>query len=455
MERMIETALGQAGDFAGAALWRQASEQLSSGVRVAVLGIDPRSVRDAMASLPDTLTPVPLVVQEDADAISETLLGVHAAVWATPATGPLSATERLAMQDLDAPIQRAVVLTRLDVLSQLSDDPDAEKHAIVSRVDALCQDGWHCPESVQDWTAGLLANRSALVAASRVRLATVVLTNARLHTDLDLADMDRTRARLQEDVDRLRSQDDEARAQASATARHVLGGLVRHTAELTRRWQSFTTELRAALPQELAAVEAGSVDADVVSAWLAHVLDTWLTDASAQWEQDLAADLAGVASERWLSALHLLITPVTLSGVARTPGWRHRLLVTGALGGGATLAVAGFWTPGLTLVAGGAALAGLRRLRQSSSTEQLITAAADALDTVSAEQVAALTQQTELLQDAIQQLEHDEAQVYNAALRAAEAALQDAQEQHRERQAELFATAELLDARLAAVQGSA
>jgi hypothetical protein len=369
MERLIETALGQAGDFAGAALWRQAIAHLSSGVRIGVLGVDPRSVRDAVAALPDTVTAVPLVVHDNADAIAESLLGVHAVVWATPATGPLSATERLAMQDLDScsPTKRAVVLTRLTLLSHLRDAPEVEQRAIEARVDALCRNGWVCPHSPQDWVEALLNNRSALTAECRVRVAIVVLTNARVHTDLDLADMDRTHARLHDDVNRLRSQDEDARGQANETARHVLGSLVRHTTGLTRRWRAFTTELYTALPTELATVEPGDVHADVVSAWLAHVLDTWLTQASTQWEQDLASDLEGVASKRWLSALHLLNAPVTVSGVARTPGWPHRLLVTGALGGGATLAVAGLWTPGLTLVAGGAALAGLRRLRQTST----------------------------------------------------------------------------------------
>ena len=265
MERMIETALGQAGDFAGASLWRQATAQLSSGVRIGVLGIDPRSVRDAVAALPDTVTAVPLVVHDNADAVAESLLGVHAVVWATPATGPLSATERLAMQDLDsfAPTQRAVVLTRLDVISQLSDSPDAEQRAIVERVGALCRDGWVCPSPASAWVTALLANRSALTAECRIRVATVVLTNARVHTDLDLADMDRTHARLQEDVDRLRAQDEDARAQANETARHVLGSLIRHTTALTRKWQAFTAELRAALPSELAGVEPCSLHAEI------------------------------------------------------------------------------------------------------------------------------------------------------------------------------------------------
>ncbi len=457
MERLIETALGQAGDFAGAALWRQATAHLSAGVRIGVLGVDPRSVRDAVAALPDTVTPVPLVVHDNADAIAESLLGVHAVIWATPATGPLSATERLTMQDLDSctPTHRAVVLTRLDVLSQLSDTPQAEHQAIVSRVEALCRNGWVCPQSAQDWLAALLDNRSTLAAECRVRVATVVLTNARVHTDLDLADMDRTHARLQEDVDRLRTQDEAARAEANETARHVLGSLVRHTTALTRNWQAFTRELHAALQHELEKVDQSHLNADVVSAWLAHVLDTWLTQASRKWVQDLATDLEGVANERWLSALHLLITPVTVSGVARTPGWRHRLVVTAALGGGATLAVAGFWTPGLTLVAGGAALAGLRRLRQTSSLEQLTAAAGDALDTVNEEQITALTQQIDKLQDAIHRLEHHDADVHNTALGAAETALQTAKDRHQQRQTTLLAAAELLDARLAAVQESA
>lgn len=457
MERLVETALGQAGDFAGAAQWRRALAHLSAGVRIAVVGVDPRSVRDAVASIPDAITPVPLVFHDNADDIAEALLGVHAAVWATPASGPLSATERMAMQDLDPwmPRERAVLLTRLNVLARLSDTPQSERIAVETRVESLCRDGWTCPHAPREWMDDLLARRSGVAEACRVRVATVVLTSARVHTDLNLADMGRTSARLQDDVDRLRAQDADARAQASETARHVLGSLVRHTTVLTHDWRRFTAELGEALPRELTSIPKDDLTAEVVTTWLGHILDTWLTRASDQWENDLAADLEGVASDPWLSALHLLTIPVTVSGIARTPGWRHRLLVTGALGGGATLAVAGFWTPGLTLVAGGAALAGLRRLQQASTREQLIAATAKALATVADQQQAVLTQQTERLQDAIQQLENHHADMHDDALRAAEAALHDAQAQFEERHAELLANAELLDCRLAEIQESA
>ena len=38
MDRLVETALGQAGDFAGASRWREAAEALGNGLRIAVVG---------------------------------------------------------------------------------------------------------------------------------------------------------------------------------------------------------------------------------------------------------------------------------------------------------------------------------------------------------------------------------------------------------------------------------
>lgn len=351
------------------AQWGHVQQVLNGPLRIAVGGADSAAIHRVIAALPSTVEGVAL-------SADSSLLTVHAAVWLTSATTPLPQSERLLLDALaDAPADAVIVLTGAHVLDQMSDDPDSERAAVSARVSAVAPAPWRV---VPDLDAYITSLSAPDLRASRLHaIGERLLDLAQQDAATAHAELDHTLATQTARAARLTTEHTANQRLSAQTAAHVQGSLTQHTETLRAELSAFLYELERALPAEIAAAPDPATAAVHLGPWLTEVLHQWFDDATARWHAAVATDLADIADDALLDALHLL-TPASTASSGEARPWRHRLLVSSAIGGGAALALAGVWAPGLSIAAGGIAIAGATRWRDrptaASVTEQGIVA---------------------------------------------------------------------------------
>ena len=131
-ERLIQDALHAAGDPGGAFLWRRVCRDLDGDLRIGIVAreelLAQRVVR-ALSREVDAELVVLRLEQTADDAFSpslgaqDRLLGVHALIWATPATAPMAAGERDAMGALIEPATAATEDSRSTTITLRPNDP--------------------------------------------------------------------------------------------------------------------------------------------------------------------------------------------------------------------------------------------------------------------------------------------------------------------------------------------
>ena len=382
-DRALQDALGEAGDHAGAFLWRRVCRDLDGPVRVALLCRDDATARlaDPVRAADDGVEWV-LVPLGDSDGeevglgVADRLVGCHAAIAATPYTSALGSAEREALAHLSAlgaPGRRVLLLVGRPLLDRLSDDPAAEAADVAARVEAIAPEGWPVlgEADVKDWLAATRDRRRGLAVDQRRTVGRLLLRDAR----------DRSRARSEaaqrdlEQVDALLAAEDaaldQARQQGRRAAAHVLGAVRRETEQLLVDLQDFLLALEADLPAQVEAVDELATLRRVVPHWLQHVVESWIEQRLATWRSDVLTDLAEVGlSEEDTAYAELLVpalfpTPVQVEG-----GWAGRIGATVGLGGGAALALAGLWLPALVAITGGLAWSALGNSARTAATRR-------------------------------------------------------------------------------------
>lgn len=452
MDRMIETALGQVGDFAGAALWREAERALNGELRVLVLGTHAPSVAELVSRLGEAAHGQ---VLGDEGPPVRALAGHHAVLWATAANQPLPQSEREWLDELaDLLPPRAGVATAYDaLLDALSDEPERERAAIAQRLARRVPVPWTAVEAPVRWVEDL-EEQPELRPQARRQLARRLLRDARADADLALAQL----VSAHDGAARDAAQAADALAEAERIAqrhervlRDAVDGEHRH---LAAALSAFVRELELSLPGELAAVDDLDDMEHILPAWLDEAVSTWLHDACRASAERLALALDGLADPELPTRVQPQAPATAPLPLQTSPSWTHRLAVSGAVGGGLAVAVAGWWGPGLLVATAGATVAALHPLRRGLSGPALHEAAVRALRHTG--------------RDIAQRLERQQQRAVERVADSLQAELLPLREQLRQctertavlaarrdaRQAELLAHQQLLDARLRAVENA-
>jgi hypothetical protein len=421
-ERLIQEALEEAGDPAGAFLWRRVCRDLDGDLRIGVISRDEavtsRTMRELRASaFGERVELVPMRLEAEGDMLAPTLgavdrlLSVHALVWATPTTAPLGAEERAGMEavvEAGAPDQRIVLLADEGLLAQMADDPEAELGEVLVRVRALCGEDWPVERvaSVGPFVERLGSDRVAITRTRRRAVANVLLRDALARAEHAVAgateEVDRVQGLLQAEDDKL----DAERRRGRRTAAHLLGAMRRQTEHLLMDLRSFLHRLELDLPDQVASVRSVVTLRHTLPHWLHHVVERWMIDRLSSWRAAVLADLSELElAEADLDRAELLVPALHTAPVRSERGWGQRLGVTAAVGGGAALVAFGMWIPGLLAVTTGIAWSALgRQAAQASTRRGLIDAATDAVRQMGQDADRLLRDQIRSLEDELERL---------------------------------------------------
>ena len=386
MERHVGDALRASGDVGGAVTWSQVLEELAGDLRVAVTaGLGENGPRWRRA-LPDVPGVEWVWIEPGGDGANlgaqYRLLGSHALVFLTPITSPLGQLDResLGVLEQGGPTERGVVLADEALLERLSDDPEAERALVVSRLEELLPDGWQALDRARlvGWLEALRTHPQ-LRAARRLGVARFLLGD---RLERARSSLEHERGLLTSVEARLAGADetlDSLHQQARRWAAHTLAILQRQTAELALDLAAWLRELEADLPNQLAAVEDVAVLRKTLPHWLSHVVESWLDDRIARWRLQVLAELEELELEDPLHAQ--LVVPALQPGHVRgETRWGSRLAATAAFGGAAALLALGLWIPSLLAVAGGIAWSTAQRgSSEAEDRRTLLISARDAL----------------------------------------------------------------------------
>jgi len=388
-DRQLQEILGDAGDHAGAFLWRRVCRDLDGPVRVALLCRDDATQRLA-TPLIEAHPAIDWVVvplgDDDGDdvglGVADRVLGCHAAVAATPYASALGSAEREALgllARLGAPDRRVVLLVGRALVERLSDDPEAEAADVATRARQVAPEGWPVAEQerLTDWVDATRAQRRALALDQRRRFAELLLRDAHDRTRERAA---ATAAELARVDELLAAEDralDEARRRGRRAAAHVLGAVRRETERLLVDLQDFLLRLEEDIEPQLAAVDDLATLRRVTPHWLQHVVEHWMEQRLSTWRADVLADLAEVGlSDDDTAHAELLVPALFPSPMRAEGGWAGRIGATVGLGGGAALALAGLWVPALVALTGGLAWSAFGTAARTAATRRKLHDAA-------------------------------------------------------------------------------
>lgn len=466
-ERLIQDALHAAGDPGGAFLWRRVCRDLDGDLRIGVVAreelLAQRVVR-ALSHEVDAELVVLRLEQTGDEAFSpslgaqDRLLGVHALVWATPATAPMAAGERDAMSALieaGAPRRRAVAIADLELLAQMSDEPEREAAEVVRRVHALAAEDWEVMRiaEILNWIAATREQHTELIGSRRRTVAGLLLREARRSA---AASAEQAHTEV-ERVDELLAQEDhvldEARAAGARVAAHILGAMRRETESLLVDLRDFLVTLENDLPGQVEAVPDLDRLRRTLPHWLHRVVEEWMETRLADWRSRVLADLAEVhLDEADLDRASLLVPALQPPPMRPDANWGQRIGVTAAVGGGAAMVVLGYWVPGLLAVTGGIAWSALgSRAAEATNRRALIDAAIDAVRGMGQEADRLLRQQIQALEDELDRLGEDRADALALDRSLQRAELQAQRTARHERARALSEVLDDLDRRIAAL----
>jgi hypothetical protein len=461
--RALEQALVDAGDPAAAGVWRHAARRLVERPTVVVLGTDGavagRLARalggggevgfDAVVLSGGALDP----------GVEDRLLGAHAVVWATPFTAPLGAEERRLMTELvasGAPSTRLVVVANLAALASVSDDPEGERQAILTRVRHLVPAGWSLvDEADAKDQLGRASAHTERIEARRVEVARRLVGGAR-----DAALRRAGEAAAQADAARVSAE--ACRADAGGALRtlervsaHVLASVRRRSEGMLLELAGFFDGLHADVGPQIAAVSDVGVARRGVAPWLQHVVEGAIRDAVADWRAGVLADLDEVDVDRGaLDAVGMVVPMLHPGAVRDDAGWSTaRIGATATLGGGVVLFLAGLWLPAVAAVGGGVVWGALaERAASENGQERLIEAARGAVRRLARDADAQLRAQLATMEVELARLADARAAGHEAAATEQIAAWAAREQAARNHEAAARATVASLDARWAALE---
>ncbi len=412
-ERWVQEALEAAGDPGAAFLWRRMCKDLGGELRVGIAARDAAAATRLRAELELAVTGsvewvvLHLDLHEGAPGLGDQdrLLGVHALIWSTSYTAALGREERQVMESLidhGAPQRRIVALDDAELLSRVSDRPEAEATEVLERARSLVADSWEVRPAggVAAWADIARGQRVELARARRQAVAELLLRDARDRATQSVGVATRELERVADLVQAESEQLDVARAKGRRAAAHILGAVRRQTEELLIDLRSFLVELEEDLPAQIEAVEDLDHVRRSLPHWLHHIVETWMESRLTSWRAEVLRDLAEVRLDPDdLDRAELLVPALHPSAVRGEPAWGQRLGVTAAVGSGAALIVFGLWLPGLLAVSGGLAWSALgQRARDAHSRRMLENAAIEALRSMGQDAERLLREQIQLLE---------------------------------------------------------
>lgn len=442
--RDIQQALQEAGDHAGAFLWRRVCRDLDGELRVVVAAREIGTARRLVAQLQEALpaitwTALHLEAQGDPAAdptptlgAQDRLLGAHVLIWATPLTAALGAWERRALAALEgagAPHVRAVTLADGHLLDRLSDDPEREGAEVRARVASLLPDGWALLDAADTapWVARADTERGTVARVRRAAVGHLLLADALRGLDDQVTRAGGDLARAEELLAAEDATVAEARRRGERAAAHLLGAMRRQTQQLLVDLRGFLLQLEADLPGQVDAVEDVDTVRRALAHWLHHVVEAWMADRLGLWRAEVLRDLAEVQlDDSDIDRAELLVPALHPSPVRGDPQWATRLGATAAMGGGAALLLMGLWIPGLMAVTGGLAWSALAQRSQEVATrKKLIETAIDAVRQMSCDAERLLGDQIRQLEEELAHLGEDRARAIADVRAAPRAELED------------------------------
>lgn len=463
----VARALTEAGDAPGAALWMRAARELGDAPRIAIVAKD-ATVAARVARRLEADHPACRFVAFAFDAADagltargeDRLLGVHAVLWATAPPAPLGAEERdaiAALPGLGAPERRAIALVDRALLDRIADDPDREHAEILDRLRALLPDGWSLvTEAELDGVCvAVEAALPELRDARRRDVARFLLEDARRQADTALA---AERDAIAGIAALLSEQDFElarAAADGERIAAHLAAAVRRHAEALLADLRGFLVALENDLRDQITAVDDLDTVRRTLPHWLGHVVGARLRDGLADWRARVLADLAEVGiGEADARRAELLLPALHPPPVGGDGGWRHRLAVTAAVGGGAVMAAVGLWLPGALVATSGLLWsAASRRARDGDARERLIDAARQAVRRLGEDATRTFGDQLAQIEADLGGLAAERAAATGATQDALRARLTERRAYHQARHDALAAQVERLGAHLEALAG--
>ncbi|MBX2803876.1 MAG: hypothetical protein KTR31_39740 [Myxococcales bacterium] len=465
-ERLIQEALQAAGDPSGAFLWRRVCRDLDGDFRVGVVARDEAVVHRLIRGVHEDLQVEWVTLRlEDAQGdlapslgAQDRMLGVHALIWATPATAPLGAEERSGMEavvEAGAPTHRAVAVADLALLQKMSDDPETEAADVMERVQALMGGDWGVVrgDGLAAWVTKARERHTELIVDRRRTVAGLLLKDARKRAQdaVEQADVEVGR------VDDLLSKEDEAlesaRRAGQRVAAHILGAMRRETESLLVDLGTFLVELESDIPTQVERVPELERVRRTLPLWLHHVVEEWMEERLVQWRVRVLDDLAEVKLlDDDLDRAQLLVPGLHPPPVRGEENWGQRIGVTATIGGGAAMLLMGFWVPGVLAVTGGIAWSALgRRAAEASNRRALIQAAVDAVRGMGQDADRLLRDQIRALEDQLDQLGEERADLVAADRLQQRSELQAQRVARQERARALHEVLEDLDRRIEAL----
>lgn len=436
--RTVQVALQEAGDHAGAFLWRRICRDLEGPLRVVVAAREHAVARRLVVRLLEALPEADISAlhveghgDEEAEpslGAQDHLLAAHVLLWATPLTAALGSWERQALAALDAagaPAQRAVVLADAHLLERLSDDPAREGAEVRERVTALVSEGWVLEEesTVAAWLLGLVPRRPEIVPERQRAVSRLLLLDALRGLDDRLGRAREELERVEELLAAEQAHLDQVRRRGERAAAHMLGAMRRNTEQMLVDLREFLVRLEADLPAQVEAVDDVDVVRRTLAHWLHHVVEAWMSDRLATWRADVLQELLEVqVDEAEIDRAELLVPALHPPPVRGEPNWTRRLGATAAMGGGAAMLLLGLWIPGLLAVTGGAAWSTFaQRSEREASRRKLVETAIDAIRQMGGDAERLLRDQITQLEEELRGLGEErvtEAAAHRAAQRA-------------------------------------
>jgi hypothetical protein len=408
LESWVDLALRDADDGEAAAAWRRAVRELRGGPRIGVgagtgtavvRAVDTLGARTPGVQLVAlVLDPPEVEVPHVPSAVTDALLGVHTVLWATPVGQALGARERRALSVIDAAVRveaRWVVMVDVVALERMSDHPEVELRQVRERLTDEAG-GWQVAseDEVPAIAASLRARHSEMTAHRLSTVARVLLDGAVERLDRAIAEEQGRVARLEAAANAEEGALDEARRLGERAAAHTLGVLRRRTEELLLDLRGFLRDLEGDIPGQVRAMADVEQARRMLSHWLDHVVQGWLSDRVAAWRVAVAGDLRDVRVSDEALALAELILPELQPPPFPSEGrWRRAVGLTAGLGGAAVLAAFQLWIPAAVLAGGGLAWSMLDRDPATTRQERLIEKACEAVRRLGIEAERALDEQ--------------------------------------------------------------
>lgn len=425
-ERLIQDALQAAGDPGGAFLWRRVCRDLDGDLRIGVIAREEQLAQRVVRALAPEIDAELVVLRLERvgdDAFSpslgaqDRLLGVHALIWATPATAPMSAGERDGMRaivEAGAPRRRTIAIADLELIAQMSDEPEREAAEVVERVHALASSDWEVIRAADllRWVAQTREQHTELIQSRRRTVAGLLLREARRSA---AASAEQAETEVQR-VEELLAQEDAVleteRRAGQRVAAHILGAMRRETESLLVDLRDFLVTLENDLPGQVEAVPELERIRRTLPHWLHRVVEEWMETRLATWRSRVLEDLAEVhLDEADLDRATLLVPALHPPPMRPDGNWGQRIGVTAAVGGGAAMMVLGYWIPGLLAVTGGIAWSALgQRAAEATNRRALIDAAVEAVRAMGQDADRLLRQQIQALEDELERLGDDRAE---------------------------------------------